>query len=408
MGKFAIGLLALVRRVSLLVRRLRGKTPEDLAARRVVSGKSWDEFCDSLKAAGAALNFPGAPRDPFNQAEGYRYLSRLARAGLMAFIEHADPKAPVLHRVVDATTKLGADNPDNFYLTAALDGTYDYRVTGRRNTIAYLSFGTQSGNYGRGGGLPPTGYIESDQIDMDTDGRFELVVSSNTQGGNWLPMSPETGTLVVRQTFGDRNTESPAELTIERIDCADDERRASHLTPKALDEGLQKAAALTAGAPLLFAKWARDFQKHSNELPLFDPQVSLAAGGDPNITYYHSHWAIAPDEALVIEVMPPECEHWNFQLNNYWMESLDYRHFRIHTNKHLAHYEQDGSVRLLVAHEDPGHPNWIETAGHASGTMCFRWVRAKEHPQPRTRLVELSGLPGPAHRNVDPTVGSVS
>jgi len=408
MGKFAIGLLALVRRVSLLVRRLRGKTPEDLAARRVVSGKSWDEFCDSLKAAGAALNFPGAPRDPFNQAEGYRYLSRLARAGLMAFIEHADPKAPVLHRVVDATTKLGADNPDNFYLTAALDGTYDYRVTGRRNTIAYLSFGTQSGNYGRGGGLPPTGYIESDQIDMDTDGRFELVVSSNTQGGNWLPMSPETGTMVVRQTFGDRNTESPAELTIERINCADDERRASHLTPKALDEGLQKAAALTAGAPLLFAKWARDFQKHSNELPLFDPQVSLAAGGDPNITYYHSHWAIAPDEALVIEVMPPECEHWNFQLNNYWMESLDYRHFRIHTNKHLAHYEQDGSVRLLVAHEDPGHPNWIETAGHASGTMCFRWVRAKEHPQPRTRLVELSGLPGPAHRNVDPTVGSVS
>jgi len=408
MGKFAIGLLALFRRVSLVVRRLRGKTPEDLAARRVVSGKSWDEFCDSLKAAGAALNFPGAPRDPFNQAEGYRYLSRLARAGLMAFIEHADPKAPVLHRVVDATTKLGADNPDNFYLTAALDGTYDYRVTGRRNTIAYLSFGTQSGHYGRGGGLPPTGYIESDQIDMDTDGRFELVVSSNTQGGNWLPMSPETGTMVVRQTFGDRNTESPAELTIERINCADDERRASHLTPKALDEGLQKAAALTAGAPLLFAKWARDFQKHSNELPLFDPQVSLAAGGDPNITYYHSHWAIAPDEALVIEVMPPECEHWNFQLNNYWMESLDYRHFRIHTNKHLAHYEQDGSVRLLVAHEDPGHPNWIETAGHASGTMCFRWVRAKEHPQPRTRLVELSGLPGPAHRNVDPTVGSVS
>ena len=408
MGKFAIGLLALVRRISLLVRRLRGKTPEDLAARRVVSGKSWDEFCDSLKAAGAALNFPGAPRDPFNQAEGYRYLSRLARAGLMAFIEHADPKAPVLHRVVDATTKLGADNPDNFYLTAALDGIYDYRITGRRNTIAYLSFGTQSGNYGQGGGLPPTGYLESDQIDMDTDGRFELVVSSNTQGGNWLPMSPETGTLVVRQTFGDRNTESPAELTIERINCADDERRASHLTPKALDEGLQKAAALTAGAPLLFAKWARDFQTHSNELPLFDPQVSLAAGGDPNIAYYHSHWAIAPDEALVIEVMPPECEHWNFQLNNYWMESLDYRHFRIHTNKHLAHYEQDGSVRLLVAHEDPGHPNWIETAGHASGTMCFRWVRAKEHPQPRTRLVELSGLPGPAHRNVDPTVGSVS
>ena len=162
--------------------------------------------------------------------------------------------------------------------------------------------------------------------------------------------------------------------------------------PKQLDEGLQKVGALVAGAPLLFAKWARDFQRHSNELPQFDPERSLAAGGDPNIAYYHSHWAIAEDEALLIEVLPPECEYWNFQLNNYWMESLDYRHHRIHINKHLAHYEDDRSVRLIVAHADPGQPNWLETAGHTSGTMCFRWVRAKDHPRPRTRLVKLSSL----------------
>ena len=92
----------------------RAKTEEDIAARRVVSGAAWNEFCDTLKAAGAALHFPGAPQDPFNQAEGYRYLSRIARAGLMAFVEHADAKAPVLHRVVNEVTKLGADNPDNF------------------------------------------------------------------------------------------------------------------------------------------------------------------------------------------------------------------------------------------------------------------------------------------------------
>ncbi len=396
MPKFAIRLLALFRRVSLLVWRLRGKTPDDVAARRVTSGESWNEFCDALKAAGAALSFPGAPRDPFNQAEGYRYLSRLARAGLTAFVENADPKAPALHRIVDETTKMGADNPDNFYLTATLDGNCDYRITGRRNTIAYLSFGTQSGHYGQGGGLPPTGYIESDQIEMDTDGCFELVISCSPQRGNWLPMTPETGRLVVRQTFGDRNAETPAELVIQRINRPADDPGTSHLTPGTLDAGLRKAGELVAGAPLLFAKWARDFQKHSNELPLFDPQVSLAAGGDPNIAYYHSHWAIAPDEALLIEVTPPVCEHWNFQLNNYWMESLDYRHFTIHTNKHLAHYADDGSVRLIVAHTDPGQPNWIETAGHTSGTMCFRWVRAEEHPQPRTRLVKVAGqLAGP-------------
>ncbi len=392
MRKFAIGLLALFRRISLFIRKLCGKTEDDVAEQRVVSGESWDEFCDTLKAAGAALQFPGAPRDPFNQAEGYRYLSRIARAGLMAFIEHADAKAPVLHRVVNETTKLGADNPDNFYQTAALNGNYEYKISGHRNTVAYLSFGTQSGNYGQGGGLPPTGHIESDQIEMDEDGCFELVLSRHLQDRNWLPMTPETGTLVVRQTFLDREAETPAELHIERINCPGTERRPSPLTAKQFDEGLKKVGALVAGAPLLFAKWARNFQKHSNELPLFDPQVSLAAGGDPNITYYHSHWAIAEGEALLIEVTPPECEYWNFQLNNYWMESLDYRHHRIHTNKHLAHYEDDNSVRLIVAHENPGQPNWIETAGHTSGTMCFRWVRANENPQPRTRLAKISSL----------------
>ena len=392
MRKIAIGLLALFRRMSLFVWRLRGKTQDDLAAQRVVSGESWNEFCDTLKAAGAAMSFPGAPRDPFNQAEGYRYLSRVARAGLTAFIEHADSNAPVLHRVVDETTKLGADNPDNFYQTAALDGNHEYKIIGRRNTIAYLSFGTQSGNYGQGRGLPPTGHIESSQIEMDEDGCFELLVSRKPQTRNWLPMTSETGTLVVRQTFLDRDAETPADLRIERINCPEDERRHSAWTARKLDEGLKSAGALTAGAPLLFAKWARDFKKHSNQLPMFDPQVSLAAGGDPNITYYHSHWEIAQDEALVIEVMPPECEHWNFQLNNYWMESLDYRYHQIHTNKRLAQLEDDDSVRLIVAHENPGLPNWLETAGHTSGTMCFRWVRAKEHPQPQTRLVKLSSL----------------
>ena len=128
MRKFAIALLSLFQRIALLIWKLRGKTEDDRAARRVTSGESWSEFCDTLKAAGAALQFPGTPRDPVAQAEGYRYLSRITRAGLMAFVEHSDPRAPVLHRVVNEFTKLGADNPDNFYLTAALNGTYEYKI----------------------------------------------------------------------------------------------------------------------------------------------------------------------------------------------------------------------------------------------------------------------------------------
>ncbi len=391
MRKLIVGLLGLFRRGLLFWYRLRGKTLEDVADERIVSGKAWDEFCDTLKAAGASLSFPGAPRDPFNQAEGYRYLTRLTRAGLEAFIEYADPNAPVLHRVAHETVKLGSDNPDNYYQTARIDGALEYEISGQRNNIHYLSFGTQIGHYGQGGGMPPTGFLEASEIDIAEDGSFKIILSSKEQSGNWLPMQPESGTLIVRQTYLDRSSETPAELVIR---CIGADGHPGHVTPALIDEGLKSASTLVAGASMLFAKWARDFQKHSNTLPMFDQEVSNQAGGDPNIAYYHSHWALAPDEALVIDAMPPDCEHWNFQLNNYWLESLDYRYYNIHTNKHLATYRDDGSIRIVVAHEDPGVANWINTVGHSSGTMSFRWVRAASKPQPETRVVKLADVQG--------------
>jgi hypothetical protein len=74
------------------------------------------------------------------------------------------------------------------------------------------------------------------------------------------------------------------------------------------------------------------------------------------------------------------------------MESLDYRYHRIHLNSAMAELEPDGSVRVIVAHEDPGHPNWIRTCGHDRGTMCWRWVRAIAHPVPDTRVEKLAAV----------------
>ena len=75
--------------------KCQGKTFESVAAERVVSGVAWSEFCDTLKAAGASLNAPGCPGDAFNQAEGYRYLTRL-RVALENFVECSDTAAPQL------------------------------------------------------------------------------------------------------------------------------------------------------------------------------------------------------------------------------------------------------------------------------------------------------------------------
>ena len=140
-------------------RKLRGISEEDIYNRRIVSGQSWSEFCDNLKAAGNILMLPGVPKDPFQQAEGVRYLSRITRAGLEAFVEYSDPALPELRRMVHETVKMGADNPDNYYLNAQISGNYEYIIRGKRNTIDHISFHTQNGNYGTTGGLAPCGRI---------------------------------------------------------------------------------------------------------------------------------------------------------------------------------------------------------------------------------------------------------
>jgi len=359
------------------------------AAKRVESGASWDEFCDSLKQAGRIVTAEGTPRDLLDRAEGFRYLSRLARAALETFLEYGDPEAPALHRPVHETAKIGADNPDNYYQRSAISGRYEYRIRGKRGTVHYLGFGAQSPGVAQSGDSRQSGYLEASDLEIAPDGSFEIALSCEPRPGNWLRLAPDSESLLVRQTFLDRERETPAELTIERVDGGGPP---SPLTPERLDGGLRAAAGLVNGCAALFASWVRGFENHANQLPLFDPAVSLGAGGDPNITYYHSYWRLAPDEALVIEVTPPPCDSWNFQLDNWWMESLDYRYHRIHVNKHTAVSESDGSVRIVVAHEDPGLPNWIETAGHRHGTMCFRWIGAKDHPQPHTKVVKRDEL----------------
>ncbi|MEJ2593872.1 MAG: DUF1214 domain-containing protein [bacterium] len=364
---------------SKIKRKFSGKTEADIHADRVVSGKAWEEFCDQLKLAGNALKYPAAPQDPFNQAEGLRYLTRLTRAGLEAFVEYADPAFPVLRRMVHETVKMGADNPDNYYFNAQISGEYEYKVSGNRQTVHYIGFFTQNGNYGTTGGLAPCGQLEGKDLVTEKDGSFEIILSKERKGKNWLKIEEETTLFMVRQTFFNRFEEVPAEMIIENLSGI---VHPNPITPKMVDEGLKTASLFVAGAPLLFARWAKGFQKHTNLLPQFDPEVSNAAGGDKHIIYYHSYWKLAEDEALVIMVTPPECDSWNFQLNNYWMESLDYRYFNICISKGNAIAEEDGSVRVVVAHHDPGMKNWLDTCSHSEGTMCWRWYRLPEGVEP--------------------------
>ncbi|MFO0711111.1 MAG: hypothetical protein U0353_14785 [Sandaracinus sp.] len=374
---------------------------------RMIRGESWASFCDQLKNAGQVVL--SGPDDELTRAEGFRYLSRIARAALQTFVEHGDPRVPVLQRVVHETAKMGADNPDNVYLNATLHGDFRYVVRGKRplpqltpgaraEGQTSVSLATQHGHYGRGNGMPPVGQLDTTQLTTREDGRFEIFLATRAPdalgaGQHFLPIGEGLGTLIVRQ-YRLRPDDVLNELRIER-DGGDG--APAVLTGPYLDDALEQCGGLVNGAAMLFSAWAGMFQAHTNQLPRFDQEMSNRFGGLKDIAYYHSYWRLADDEALVIEASPPPCDHWNFQLNNHWMESLDYRFHRIHLNSAIAATRPDGSIRLIVAHTDPGLPNWIETVGHRFGTMCFRWVRPSlpdgiEPPVPSCRVVKHAEL----------------
>ncbi|MCP1603930.1 DUF1214 domain-containing protein [Pseudomonas citronellolis] len=365
--------------------------PTDPIEQEVVSGESWTRFCEQLRRSGEQILRAEAPADAQTRAEGFRYLTRLLRIALEMHLEFADADFPGFITPSHETAKIGADNPDNLYRYARLNGAQRYRVSGTRGSVAYLSFGTQKGGYETDGRMIQTGFIDAGQLQLDADGRFELILSQQPPAsGNWLRLEPESNALIVRQTFLDRASEQPAQLRIERLDVGS---APQPLDPQRLQQGLQRAAGFVENTARLFADWAQGYQAHANRLPPADQALCQAVGGDPNIFYYHSYWALAEDEALLIEVeQVPECDFWNLQINNYWMESLDYRYHRICLNKHSAQLDANGGMRLVLSARDPGLPNWLETAGHPHGTLCLRWVGAQRPVHPGTRVVKLTDL----------------
>lgn len=360
------------------------------AEQQVLDGTAWEEFCDAIKEAGAILHTQKAPKDAFNLAEGYRYLTRMLRGGLEGSVEYADRDFPVLRRSCHETIKLGADNPDNYYQSTNINPEYDYRIVGSRGDVPYLSIASASNQYARGGGMLVTGFLDTGHMDIGADGELEVVLSQQERQGNWLPMTADTNQILVRQTHQDRLNEQVAELRIERIRGGQD--RPEPYSPEKLINGLQGATRFLKNTTALFEGWAESMLPHENTLPQGDQAYFRMLGGDPNIHYFHSYWQLEEDEVLVLEAPVPDCETWNFQLDNWWMESLDYVNHTVHKNKHTAHYAQPGRVRIVVAHSDPGHPNWIETAGHHNGTMCWRWIGADKHPGLETRVVKLEEI----------------
>jgi len=365
----------------------------DEITQKVVDGTAWREFCDLLADAGEAILEEGNPEDPLDRAEGFRMLTRLLRGRLESVLEYGRPEQPVLVRACHETVKIVGENPDNHYLGASLDGKYDYRIWGTRGEAKWLSFNLFSGA-GFGGGGPGTGAtLHEEQMHIEPDGTFELVISQREHPGNWLRSEPDTRSIAIRQTFLDRANQEHAELHIERI--GDDGAPPAPLTPEELYLSLVHTGFYVKGVAEIGARWATRQAQWPNQFTDEAEDELTDKFKDPQIKWHQAYFAIDEHEALVVEVVPPDCEYWMIALHNHWMETLDYVHHQATLNCHSAHLEPDGSARFVVAHRDPGVPNWLDTAGHRHGTVGVRWVGPDVvDVLPSTRVVPLASLTG--------------
>jgi hypothetical protein len=350
---------------------------------KVVSGEAWHDFCDSLKAAGDLIQ--ERSESDLDRAEGYRFLTRLIRGGLSSFMESGDSRFPLIRTMPDQV-KIGSDNPDSTYQTSAIDGRLNYRITGSRGTVHYLSLSAFSGNYGAGQDrLGVMGFIDGGDLLVDDNGRVEIFVGPTPRDHNWVETKPEAGTLAIRQFFLDRGTETPADL---RVECLDHDDLPDPLTPERFGKALEGAAMFVSGCSGIFTQWVDDLVADARNSFTTEAGPMQGAWGDPNQIFHHGAYVLGEDEALVIEFTPPECFYWNFQVDNRWMESLDYRWLPVTVNKHSAVYEDDGSVRIVVAARDPGlGGNWMTTDGHPHGAIGLRLNQAEHDIEPATRVV---------------------
>ncbi len=352
--------------------------------------QAWRDYCAQLAEAGEIILAPDVPSDPLTRAEGFRYLARLSKLALEQYLEASDPDFPFFYKLSHETAKIGADNPDNVYWNASILGTNDYRITGRRGSMFYFSIVANAMRYHIDGSAHATGQLLDGDIEWGSDGRVEIIASCTPQPGkNWLRLEPDASVIVLRQSALDRANERGGEFHIERIGGP---AVPEPLTAERLATGLATSVQFVRGIANTFADWTRLFRKHPNQFPEIDQSMFQKGGGAKDIYYAHAYWQIAEDEAWVIKVTPPDCYYWNFQLDNWWMESLDYRFQRVSVNKHSAKLEADGSVRIICAARDPGFGNWIDTCGHRAGTALLRWAGANDHPLPVTHVATLDAL----------------
>jgi hypothetical protein len=120
--------------------------------------------------------------------------------------------------------------------------------------------------------------------------------------------------------------------------------------------------------------------------------------GDFGLAAFDAHYSMAPffinaDEALVITGRWPICRFANICLWNRFQQTYDYINRSASLNRSQTQLQDDGTFKIILAGEDPGLPNWIDTENNLFGMVFWRFFLVEgEVETPQATVVKLADL----------------
>jgi hypothetical protein len=400
---------------------------------------AWDDFIERLQQARDAVDTPALmppPASDRNLAEGYRYLLGHLHAAIeRAF--HADPARPHFRNALSIITRATIDNADAIYFYAPIDGRRSYLLRGEigdarhwrgappaptgRKAPHYLifetSFGVLAGDSGSLAELRPgvktqTGRLDSSEIEVNDDGSFEVLLAPERPAGfagNFvstlkvvsqphptdptIPPQRYANWVSGRQIFNDWEREDAIHFEMAPLDA-----EADVFSPYSAEQAaaeLRHAGDVVRGQMHFWnAFWTvlmGTYGPRPGTLPgigfprnAFNQMnaASGATGGGMSTNLYAGGIAqLADDEALIVENrIRTEPQYVGFQLANLWGESIEYANCVGSRNGWQSRVDDDGAIRLVIAHRDPGVQNWLDATGHREVFMSPRWAYSKTPP----------------------------
>jgi hypothetical protein len=339
--------------------------------------RAWSYLVDRLRGAAEVVESDPASQNRVDLAAGMRHLLVLLAAGIDEVLRFdPDPILCVQPTSTDDLVTWGMECPDCIYTRAVLRGGESYRLFGNRGTARYVGLQTMNG-------IVATANELVDELEVDADGSFEVVLSAEERAGNWMRIDGDHPTLTVRHFFYDWDTEVASSLRIERLGDAVAADGGSVDREMAVSRQLVALGDFVHDNLAFFLKFGAAAPLNGFLPPIDRTDMGAAAENRPVI----GRWELRPDEALIVEVEPPEGIYWSFSIGNPWWETIHYGRHQSSLNAHQVAVDSDGLVRVVLCEGDPGVANWLDTAGHSNGPIILRCVRTKTAPTPTTRIV---------------------